>query len=147
MLTHATGQLFAIATAVLWATSATVFTAAGRRIGSVNVNLLRLSIAAALLAALCHLGGGALPKDAPPHVWKWLLLSGLFGFFICDLCLFQAYVLIGARRSMLMLSLAPVVAAGLDTFLIHKAAVAAARRRDDRDADWRPLGDFRTARR
>ncbi|MDB5325273.1 MAG: hypothetical protein JWM57_842, partial [Phycisphaerales bacterium] len=113
-------QLFAIATAVLWATSATVFEAAGRRIGSVNVNLLRLSIAAVLLAALCHLSGGVLPKDAPSHVWGWMLVSGLFGFFLCDLCLFQAYVLIGARRSMLMLSLAPVFAAGLDTLVIHK---------------------------
>lgn len=120
MVPHSTGQLFAVATAVLWATSATVFEMAGRRIGSVNVNLLRLSIAAVLLAALCHLHGGVLPKDAPAHVWVWMLVSGLFGFFLCDLCLFQAYVLIGARRSTLMLSLAPVFAAGLDTFVIHK---------------------------
>jgi drug/metabolite transporter (DMT)-like permease len=120
MFSHAAGQLFAIATTLLWATSATLFEAAGRRIGSINVNLLRLSIAAVLLAGLCFLSSGSRPVDAPPHVWTWMLLSGLLGFFLCDLLLFRAYVMIGARRSALMLSLAPVFAAVLDLVLIGK---------------------------
>lgn len=120
MFSHAAGQLFAIATTLLWATSATLFEAAGRRIGSVNVNLLRLTIAAVLLGGICFAGSGGLPTGASGHVWGWMLVSGLFGFFLCDLLLFQAYVMIGARRSALMLSLAPVFAAVLDLALLAK---------------------------
>jgi drug/metabolite transporter (DMT)-like permease len=47
------------------------------------------------------------PSDATPFQWQWLALSGLVGFVIGDLLLFQAFVLIGARISMLIMALAP----------------------------------------
>ncbi|HYH47729.1 MAG TPA: DMT family transporter, partial [Thermoanaerobaculia bacterium] len=45
---------------------------------------------------------------ATPHAWLWLSISGLVGFTFGDLCLFRAFVLIGPRLSMLLMSLAPL---------------------------------------
>ena len=50
-----------------------------------------------------------LPTDASLHAWMWLGLSGLVGFTVGDLALFRAFVLIGARRSMLLMSLVPLL--------------------------------------
>ena len=120
MTPQAAGELFAGLTAVCWVTSGVCFEHAGRRVGSVVVNVLRLSIALVLMGLLCRLyRGTAIPWDGSRHVWGWLLTSGFVGFFLCDLCLFQAYVLVGARRSLLVLSLAPVFAAALDYLVLH----------------------------
>jgi drug/metabolite transporter (DMT)-like permease len=106
------GHLAALGTAVCWAFSALAFAAAGRRIGILALNLIRLVIAFCLLsAAAWALRGAALPLDASPHAWGWLGVSGLVGFVFGDLCLFQAYRLIGPRLSSLLLSLAPPLTA------------------------------------
>jgi drug/metabolite transporter (DMT)-like permease len=55
--------------------------------------------------------GFPLPTDAAVHTWFWLLLSGIVGFFLGDLCLFRALVLIGPRLSSLLMSLAPLLTA------------------------------------
>ncbi len=55
--------------------------------------------------------GYLFPTDAGLHNWLWLSLSGLIGFTFGDLCLFRSFVLIGARVSMLMMALAPPMAA------------------------------------
>jgi drug/metabolite transporter (DMT)-like permease len=106
------GHLAALGTAVCWAFSALAFAAAGRRIGILALNLIRLVIAFFLLsAAAWALRGVALPLDASPHAWGWLGVSGLVGFVFGDLCLFQAYRLIGPRLSSLLMSLAPPLTA------------------------------------
>ncbi len=106
------GELAALFTAVFWTITALAFEAASRRIGSMVVNLLRL------MAGFCFLTlfvffyrGTLLPLDATPHAWLYLTLSGLIGFVFGDLCLFQAFVLIGARISMLLMALAPPITA------------------------------------
>ncbi|MGC4030429.1 MAG: EamA family transporter [Tepidisphaeraceae bacterium] len=74
---HAIGSLFAVATAVLWASSATCFEFAGRRIGSLSVNVLRMAVALLLLALLCKIRRGmAWPGDADAHTWLWVAASG-----------------------------------------------------------------------
>jgi drug/metabolite transporter (DMT)-like permease len=109
------GELFALMTAGCWVVSSFCFESAGRRVGSLVVNLIRLLMAVTLLGLLCGVRRGmVLPLDAPASSWLWLTLSGVLGFFLCDLALFRAFVLQGARRSMLMMSLAPVFAAVLD---------------------------------
>ncbi len=106
------GHLAALGTAVCWAFSALAFAAAGRRIGILALNLIRLVIAFFLLSvAAWALRGSPLPLDASPHAWGWLGVSGLVGFVFGDLCLFQAYRLIGPRLSSLLLSLAPPLTA------------------------------------
>jgi len=107
-----TGELAALCTALCWTGSAFFFQAAGRAIGSLTVNLLRLTLALALLSLLAWvMRGRALPSDASAHAWTWLTISGLIGFTFGDLCLFRAFVLLGARRSTLIMSLAPPITA------------------------------------
>jgi drug/metabolite transporter (DMT)-like permease len=106
------GQTAALGTAVCWSVSALAFAAAGRRIGVLPLNLIRLVMALGFLClAAWGLRGMALPVDASPRAWGWLSVSGLIGFVFGDLCLFQAYVLIGPRLSSLMMSLAPLLTA------------------------------------
>ena len=76
-----------------------------------SVNLIRLVMAWAVFAG-CGLirCGNPLPQAAP-EAWLWLVLSGLVGFTLGDLCLFRAFVLVGPRVSMLVMSLAPPMTA------------------------------------
>jgi drug/metabolite transporter (DMT)-like permease len=113
------GQLAALGTAMSWALTALAFDAAARRIGALSLSLIRLVIAFAFLClAAWALRGLAFPLDASPHAWKWLALSGWVGFTFGDFCLFRAYVLIGARLSSLMMSLAPPLTAILGWLLL-----------------------------
>lgn len=106
------GELAALGTAVCWTVTSMAFEAAGKRVGSLAVNLIRLFMAFALLSCFCYLTRGrALPLDASVHAWGWLALSGLIGFTVGDLCLFRAFVLVGSRISMLLMALVPPFAA------------------------------------
>ena len=107
-----TGELAALATACCWTVTALSFESASKRIGSLAVNLIRLVVAFFLLVAFSWITRGhPLPTDADPEAWLWLSVSGLVGFTLGDMALFRAFVLIGARRSMLLMSLVPVLTA------------------------------------
>ena len=107
-----TGQLAALGAASCWAVSALAFETAGKRIGALTLNLVRLVIAFGFLCVGAGIARGVpLPVDASPHAWLWLTVSGLVGFVFGDLCLFRAFLLIGSRLSMLLMSLAPVLTA------------------------------------
>ena len=76
------------------------------------VNLFRLIVGFFFLSIFAWIYRGILfPVDADPKTWLLLILSGLIGFVFGDLCLFQAFVIIGARISMLMMALAPPITA------------------------------------
>jgi drug/metabolite transporter (DMT)-like permease len=106
------GQIAALATAFCWTVTGVTYQIAGRKIGSVNVNMIRMVIALVLLSSYSFFAYGSfLPTSASLHNIVWLSLSGLVGFVIGDLCLFQAYVLIGARISMLVMTLSSPIAA------------------------------------
>lgn len=107
-----TGELAALATAVFWTITALAFESAGKKVGSLSVNIIRLTIAFFYIGLFSLTTRGEfLPGDASMHNWIWLSISGLVGFVVGDLFLFQAYVVIGARISMLIMSLAPPIAA------------------------------------
>lgn len=104
-----TGQIAALATSFAWSFTSIFFTLSGREVGSTVVNRTRL-VVAVILVSLMHwiTQGQPLPLGAEPFRWQWLALSGLVGFVIGDSFLFQAFVMIGPRLSMLMMALAPV---------------------------------------
>jgi len=54
---------------------------------------------------------GALFPTAASGRWLWLSLSGVIGLSLGDAFLFQAFIWIGARLSMLLMSLSPVLSA------------------------------------
>jgi drug/metabolite transporter (DMT)-like permease len=106
------GQLAALGTASCWALTALAFESAGRRVGSLPVNLIRLLFGFAFLVPAAWIRRGLpLPSDASGDAWLWLGLSGFVGFALGDLCLFRAFVLIGSRISVLIMSLVPPMTA------------------------------------
>ena len=119
MFTAHLGELAALGTAGCWTVTAMAFESAGRRVGSLSVNLIRLVLAFVFISLFClATRGRLLPDDATPHAWLWLSVSGLVGFSIGDLCLFRAFVLVGARTSMLIMALVPPITALLGWVLL-----------------------------
>jgi len=102
------GELAALLTAICWSIGPLAFAAAIRRVGAVQVNISRLGLASALLGATVALFG--LPTDLTALQVGLLALSGLVGLVLGDSFLFQAFALIGARLSMLVMALAPAFA-------------------------------------
>ncbi|MCJ7733257.1 MAG: DMT family transporter [Anaerolineales bacterium] len=105
------GELAAIITSLTYAVNSALFTVAGRKVGSIVVNRIRL-LAASLFLTLAHLIflGTLWPVDATLDRWIWLGISGIVGLVLGDAFLFQAFVWVGPRISMLMMSLAPIIA-------------------------------------
>lgn len=121
------GEIAALGTAACWTLSATSFEKASKRVGSIGVNLIRLVMAAAFLAAFNLAARGRfLPTDAAPAQWLWLSVSGLVGFTLGDLFLFEAFVRIGSRVSMLVMALAPALTAVMGFFFLGETLSAQA---------------------
>ncbi|GAB4573131.1 MAG: DMT family transporter [Anaerolineae bacterium] len=115
------GHFAALGTSVAWSFTSVFFTLSGRRVGSAVVNRTRLLLAIGLVMITHRLTVGTfLPVDAEPFRWGWLGLSGLIGFVLGDAALFQAFVLIGPRLSMLLMSLVPVFSTVLAWVLLRE---------------------------
>ncbi len=113
------GEMAALFTAVCWTFTSLAFESAGKKVGSMSVNLIRLVMAIVLLGSFSWFRFGTFfPTGADTHQWFWLSISGLIGFVIGDLLLFQAFVVVGARISMLVMSLAPPLAALFGWFIL-----------------------------
>ena len=113
MMIERSGEFAGLATSALWVVSSLAFAAAGRRMGATRLNLLRSLLAAALLLVLqVFLKGNPWPTIGADRTW-YLAISGLLGLAIGDQFLFAGYVLVGARTTTLLMTLAPTVAASL----------------------------------
>ncbi len=109
-MTSYVGESAALLTSLCWASTSTFFTIASRNIGPAKVNLARLLLASIFLM-ISHLvmSGQLLPLNIPAYRWGWLGLSGIVGLIIGDGMLLRAFVLIGTRLSMLLMSLVPII--------------------------------------
>lgn len=106
------GEFASLLVAVFWTITAMAFERASLRIGSLSLNLIRLFIGMVFLTIFSWIHRGiALPVDADLFNWTWLLVSGLVGFVFGDLFLFKSFTLIGSRFAMLIMTLAPLLAA------------------------------------
>jgi drug/metabolite transporter (DMT)-like permease len=106
------GHFAGLATSVLWTATSLFFTAAGRRLGPTAVNALRIVLAIVLLGATYRLlsdDGSWIPAANTRQVF-FLALSGIIGLAIGDQALFTAFVQIGPRLSMLVMTTAPLFA-------------------------------------
>jgi drug/metabolite transporter (DMT)-like permease len=106
------GEIAALLTACFWTITSLSFESASNKIGSVAVNILRLSIGFIFLSIFTLVHRGMIfPVDADSGNWFWLVLSGLVGFVFGDLFLFKSYTLIGSRFAMLIMTLVPPITA------------------------------------
>ncbi len=105
------GSIAALGAAMGWTISAVCWTSAGKRVGSLVVNTVRLVLALAMFTLygwLVH--GQPVPMTASAQSWLWLGISGVTGYFLCDLFLFRSFLIIGPRLTLLIFSLSPIVA-------------------------------------
>ena len=106
------GEAAAIGAAVLWTVSTLAWTSAGRYVGALAVCFVRLVLACVLLATYGQWARGSWwPSDASAATWLVLGSSGFAGFFVADLLVFKALLLIGPRLSLVLQSLTPPLAA------------------------------------
>ena len=120
-----TGELAALGTSICWSFTSVMFTLSGRQVGSPVVNRTRLLLAVILVSGVHLLTQGEVwPVHSAPSRWMWMGLSGVVGFVIGDAFLFQAFVMIGPRLSMLMMALAPVLSVGMAWVLLGESLSA-----------------------
>lgn len=106
------GEAAGIGTACLWVLTSLCFAAAGRRLGVSALNLIRLCVAILLLAVTLRLTSGAWwPSPLTDQQLVLLAVSGVVGLAIGDQALFTAFVDIGPRLSLLLMTTAPIIAA------------------------------------
>ena len=90
MLSSKIGEIAALSTAFCWAIMGLFFESAGKRVGSLAVNFIRLVFGFLFISVFTYFFRGQLfPLDATLHNWTWLGVSGIIGFFLGDLFLFQ----------------------------------------------------------
>src|SRR5665647_2346822 len=116
------GEFAALAVAIFWTVSALAFESASRKIGSLNVNILRLILALVFISIFTFFSRGHfLPSDASGHNWIWLAVSGIIGLVLGDYFLFRSYTLVGSRFAMLIMTLAPPLSAVFAYFILGES--------------------------
>ncbi len=106
------GQLLAVLTAACWGQNSLIYSYLGKRIGSHTVTHVRLWIALpAVLLIHFILFKTVLPPDISLSSVVFLSISGLIGFFAADIFIFRSFVELGARETMVIMTLSPIFSA------------------------------------
>ena len=106
------GEIISLTVAVSWTVTALFADKASHRLGSMTTNVVRLVLASVFLAIILWVCvGHPYPVYADGKAWAWLAASALVGYVFGDFCLFNSYLVIGARFGQLFMTLAPPMAA------------------------------------
>lgn len=113
------GEIISLGVAASWTITAICFEYAGRRIGALSLNIIRLGLAILMLGVtLLLFTGSFFPLHAGTEAWFWLAISGFIGYVLGDYCLFNSYLIIGSRFGQLFMTLAPPSAAIAGYFIL-----------------------------
>ncbi|HSD62347.1 MAG TPA: DMT family transporter [Ignavibacteriaceae bacterium] len=112
------GELSAILTACLWSVTSFLFAFAAAKVGSVQVNINRIVLAAIILFLVVEIGG--IDYNLSSRQILFLILSGITGLVFGDSFLFKAYQQIGARLGMVLMSLVPAISALLAWIFLNE---------------------------
>ena len=106
------GETISLAVALSWTITALFAEVGSKRLGSLQLNVIRMLLSMVMLGGtLWYFTGAPFPLFADGKAWLWLSLSGLVGYLFGDYCLFNSYVIIGSRFGQLFMTLAPPTAA------------------------------------
>ena len=106
------GEFIALSVAVSWTFTALFSEIASKKVGALQLNIIRMLLSLTFLSITMLIFTGApYPLYAGGEAWFWLILSGLVGYVFGDYCLINSYVIIGSRIGQLFMTLAPPAAA------------------------------------
>lgn len=106
------GEVISLGVAVSWTITALFAEVASKRLGALQLNVIRMLLSLVMLGGtLWWFTGSFFPLHADASTWFWLSLSGFVGYLLGDYCLFNSYILIGSRFGQLFMTLAPPTAA------------------------------------
>ncbi|TVQ21715.1 MAG: DMT family transporter [Leptolyngbya sp. DLM2.Bin15] len=109
MFTPLIGELAALTAALIWAVASSIYASLGKQVSPLALNLSK-GLVAITLVGLTLAGRGTWP-DVPGWAIALLLLSGGIGIGLGDTAFFTSLNCLGARRGLLLESLAPPMAA------------------------------------
>ncbi len=113
------GEMIALGVAVAWTATAMFAEVGSKRMGSLPLNTVRMTMSLTLLVATLWLTLGVpWPRYADTSTWLWLLLSGVVGYVVGDYCLMQGYIFIGSRFGQLFMTLSAPTAAIMGRLLL-----------------------------
>jgi drug/metabolite transporter (DMT)-like permease len=101
------GVALSLSVAVLWGLAPFAHAAAGRRIGAIPTLLWRSAFASLVLLAIAAVFRVPIP---PVHASLVMIASGLVGVGLGDFLIYDAFVVLGPRRSVQLLALGPAFA-------------------------------------
>ncbi len=109
-LTAFQGEIAALSAACLWAIASVMYGRLGERIPPLQLNLMKGIVAIALLLFTILITGELFPSITPVSL-IFLLLSGVVGIGLGDTAFFVTINTLGARRALLLGTLAPPITA------------------------------------
>lgn len=113
------GELAALSAAFIWAVASVIYTGVGRQLSPLVLNLVKGLIAIVLLIATLLLTGNLFPTVSFRSLIL-LLLSGAVGIGFGDTAYFAALNCIGPRRTLVLESLSPPLAAVLALIFLQE---------------------------
>ncbi len=103
------GQLLGLTTAFCWAQNSLVYSHVGAKISSATTAHVRLWMSLPLIILVHFIFNGTFfPHGMGAGETAILGLSGALGFFVADMFIFSAFVSIGARFTMVIMTLNPL---------------------------------------
>ena len=115
------GEIISLFVALSWTVTALFAEVASKRMGSLPLNVVRMTMSLSLLVLTLWLTMGTpSPRFADGSTWLWLLLSGVVGYVIGDYCLMQGYIYIGSRFGQLFMTLSAPTAAITGRLVRHR---------------------------
>ena len=119
------GEIAALFAALLWAISSVLYGRLGQTMLPIQLNLTKGVIAIALLSLTIFISGDLFPVFSPVSLCL-LLLSGVLGIGVGDTAFFVALNCLGARRALLMETLAPPMTAVVALIFLQERLNASA---------------------
>ncbi|WP_017317487.1 DMT family transporter [Mastigocladopsis repens] len=113
------GEIAALAAACLWAVASLIYGRLGERIPPLQLNLIKGIVAIAFLLLTILISGELVPNIAPLSLCL-LLLSGVVGIGLGDTAFLAAINSLGARRVLLIGTLAPPITAVLALIFLQE---------------------------
>ena len=114
---HFIGASAAILSALCWAVSALLFAQISQSISAISLNLVKGLVAIVCLSLITF---PIILSVITTNQWLFLALSGLLGIAIGDTLYFVTLRQLGARLTLLMSTLIPVVTASIAVFLFSE---------------------------